>query len=177
MARKLAYRKHWPRKTLGELLNFLEDLHPEGLTLKGLSDELGMNVGAISNIFNRDDLKLSKAEEIVRTYGYELRLFFPVKTYPVGIERPQYSRTFENAGNLTGLARFIYDSNWTIHSVSKSIGVYTTTLTNAFESGDIQLSRLYQITDLLGICFFWKYEKITGDTEGEKTNDTENINV
>ena len=170
MSRKHAYRKRWPAKNLGELLNFLEDLHPDGLSLKELSEELGITVQAISNIFIRDDLKLSKAEDIVRSYGYELRLFFPVKTYPVGIEPPQNERSFENAGNIAGLAKYIYDSNWTINSVSRSMDIYPTVLTNAFTKGDILLSSLYKITDSLGICFFWKFIKTNADGEGQKTN-------
>lgn len=165
MPRTHSYKKRWPGKNLGELLNFLEDRHPDGISLKSLSAELGMTIGAISNIFIRDDLKLSKAEEIVRAYGYELHLFFPVRTYPVGFTPPQSDRSFENAGNIAGLAKYIYDSNWTINSVSKNMDIYPTVLTNAFTKGDILLSSLYKITDALGICFFWRFEKLEDKTK------------
>lgn len=162
---KRVYRKRWPRKNLGELLNFLEGLHPQGLSLNELSGELGLTVGALSNLFMRDDLKLSRAEYIVSAYGYRLRLFFPVKTYPEGITPPVYTRKFDKAGNITGLAKYIYDSNWTINSVSKEIGIWPSILTNAFNKGDILLSNLYRITDALGIYFIWEYDKIQSGQE------------
>ena len=159
--KQLVYVKSWPRKNLGELLNFLEQMHPEGISLKALSGRLGMTPGAISNLFMRDDMKLSKAETIVRAYGYELKLYFPAKVYAEGIEPPKHGLTFDNAGNLKGLAQYIYDSNWTINFVAHSMGMYATMLSNSIKRGDIFLSKLYNVTDALGICFEWRYEKKT----------------
>lgn len=157
--KQLVYTKSWPRKNLGELLNFLEQMHPEGISLKALSAKLGMTPGAISNIFMRDDMKLSKAESIVRAYGYELKLFFPTRTFPEGITPPQHGKTFDTAGNLQGLARYIYDGNRTINYVAHSMGMYATMLSNSIKKGDIFLSKLYNVTDSMGICFYWKYIK------------------
>ena len=152
--------KSWPRKNLGELLNFLDRIHPEGLSLGVISSEIGMTVAGVSNLFMMDDMKLSKAEGIAKAYGYELHLFFPVRNYSAFAIQPSYTRTFETAGNLEGLARYIYDSNWTINSVAHGMRKSPTMLSNAIRTGDILLSNLYKVTDSLGIYFFWKFEKI-----------------
>lgn len=163
-----AYAKRWPGKNLGELLNFLDRMHPEGLTLEALGRQMGMTPGAVSNLFMRDDMKLSKAEAIVRSYGYELKLFFPVRTFAEGIEPPKHGKTFDGAGNLKGLAQYIYDSNWTINYVATEMGMYNKMLTSAIKRGDIFLSKLYAVTNALGIYFIWKYENNDDNVETPK---------
>lgn len=159
MSREI-YNKSWPKKNLGELVNFLERIHPEGLSLKILSDEIGITPQGLSSLFSRDNAKLSRVEQIVGRYGYELKLFFPVRTFPVeGIEIPPPKRTFPNAGNLAGLVRYINDSNYSIKYVANLIPRYPSLLTRAFETGDILISNLYQILDALGICVLWKFIK------------------
>ena len=158
--RDKGYIKKWPRKTLSEVLNFLEMVHPEGLNIRILAQELGMTPGSVSNLFRRDNMKLSKVEKIAEAYGYQVRLLFPTKTYPEGITPPKHGKTFKNAGKLTGLAMYIYDSNRNIHFVSREMKMYSTMLNNAFSSGDILLTNLYKVTDHLGIVFLWRFEKI-----------------
>ncbi|MBR1434029.1 MAG: hypothetical protein IJ584_02830 [Bacteroidales bacterium] len=154
------YKKNWPMKNLGELLNFLDRMHPDGLSLNALSRKMGITPGAVSNLFMRDDMKLSKAESIVRSYGYELKLFFPVRTYAEGITPPNYAKDFDSAGNLKGLAKYIYDSNWSINYVATLMHMYPKMLSSAIKKGDILLSKLNMVTDALGICYFWRYVKI-----------------
>lgn len=159
MSREI-YNKNWPRKNLGELVRFLEKMHPEGLALKTLSEEIGITQQALSSLFSKDDAKLSRIEQIVRCYGHELKLFFPLRTFPVeGIEIPPPKKTFPNAGNLSGLIRYINDSNYSIKYVAGLIPRYPSLLTRAFETGDILMSNLYQVLDALDICVIWKFVK------------------
>lgn len=159
MSRK-TYTKKWPKKTLAELVSFLEERHPEGLALKTVSEEIGVTPQALSSMFCKDDARLSRIEQIAETYGYTLRLFFPLKTFPVeGIVVPPPKRTYANAGNLAGLVRYINDSNYSIKYVSELVPVYPSMLTRAFETGDIMVSKLYRVADALNICFIWKFIK------------------
>lgn len=154
------YKKSWPRKNLGELVNFLEKMHPEGLALKALSDKIGITQQGLSSLFSRDDTKLSRAEKIAKCYGYTLKLYFPIRTFPIeGITVPPPKKIYRNAGNLSGLVRYINDSNYNIGYVANLIKAYPSLLNHAFESGDIQISKLYQILDALNICAIWKFEK------------------
>ena len=157
--RDKGYIKKWPRKTLSEIIDFLEMVHPEGLNIRILAGELGMTPGSVSNLFRRDNMKLSKAEKIAEAYGYEITLLFPTKKYPEGINPPNHGKTFEKAGKLRGLAMYIYDSNRNVHFVSNEMKMYSTMLNNAFNTGDILLTNLYKVTDHLGIIFFWRFEK------------------
>ena len=164
----LIYKKCWPRKNLGEVVLFLESIHPEGLSINVIGKEIGMTPGAVSNMFMKDNMRLSKAEEIARKYGYTLTLLFPTKTYPEGIEAPKHGRTFERAGNLAGLAMYIYDSRKTVNSVANEMGIWPTMLVNAMKTGDIFLDKLYKVTDHLRIGVQWIYEKNDEKTNNEK---------
>lgn len=159
MNRKKCYKKAWPRKNLGEVVNFLERIHPEGLNLNTLARELNTTEQAVSYIFNKDDMKLSKAQFIAETYGYHISLFFPEKTYPGGLSAPPPKRIFRNAGELTGLAKYISDSNYSISFVSMRAGKTSQMLMNALTTGDIYISNLYVILEALGITVIWKFIK------------------
>lgn len=152
------YKKKWPRKNLGHMLNFLEEQYPQGISIYTMSKKFKMTPQAVSNMFVHDDMKLSKAEWIARQFGYELRLFFPKKTYSFEYEPKEPKRTFPNAGNLAGLVQYIYDSNVSPSHVAERINLYSGALNRAFERGDILLSVLNAITDALGIFTFWEFK-------------------
>lgn len=154
------YNKHWPKKNLGSLVSFLEERHPEGLSLSTLAGELGVTKASISNMFNKDDIKLSKAETIAEHYGYRLKLFFPLKRYPENYMPPvRIKETFPNAGNLEGMYVYIRDSGMRLVDAANKCGITRKSLANALTKGDIQLSVLNQFLDGFEICVIWKFEK------------------
>lgn len=152
-------KKRWPRKNLGELLNFLEERHPDGLSLQALAEKMKMERGGVSNMFRKDDARLSKAEEIARLYGYELKLFFPVRRYDDGYVPQKPKLRFDNAGNLSGLVKYIQDSEYSLPFVAERIGISPNVLHRAFRKGDIKISTLNAIIDEFGLCAIWKFIK------------------
>lgn len=160
MAAPKAYTKNkWPRKNLGELANFLEEMHPEGLSLSAVAKKLGVQQGAVSNFFRHDDMHLSRIEEIAGIYGYSLHLYFPVRKLEEGYEPRKPRTTFENAGALEGLVKYIQDSEYSIPFIAEQMKISPNTIRNAFRKGDIMVSTLNQMLDALGICMIWKFEK------------------
>lgn len=153
------HKKAWPGKVLGEVISFIEREHGCIPSLETIAEKTGLSTAVISAMFMRDDMKLSRAEYIASCYGYELKLFFPIKEYPLGWEVHAAKRNFPNAGNLSGLARYLHDSNITVFNMSKRIGRNIMMLTNALTKGDIFLSNLEQITENLNIKVLWIYEK------------------
>ena len=155
------YRKHWPRKNLGDLVNFLEEQYPEGLSLAALAEEFQVTKGSISNMFNKDDMKLSKAEAIARHYGYELKLFFPLKRYPEEYMPPvRIKETFPNAGNLMGMYIYIRDCGMRLVDAARRCDLTKKVLQEALTKGDIQISVLNKFLDGFEICAIWKFNKI-----------------
>lgn len=160
MERKSAYNKRWPRKNLGELLNFIEERHgTDQLSLQELSEDLEMTRGGASSAFRKDDMKLSKVQQIARKYGYRLDLYFPVRTYSDGYVAPKPRRQYPNAGVLTGLVKYIQDSGYSIQFVAEKMNVSPQCIHRAFNNGDISISLLNDFVDALGICVIWKFEK------------------
>lgn len=157
---KKAYTKNkWPRKNLGELVNFLEEQHPEGLSLSALCTSLGVKKGTVSNMFRHDDMHLSRAESIARAYGYTLRLYFPVRKLEDGYLPCPPRVTYDNAGNLAGLVKYIQDSEYGVPFIAERMKVNANTIRRAFRRGDIMMSTLNLMLDTLGICMIWKFEK------------------
>lgn len=156
-----SYQKKWQDKVnyLSELLSFLESQHPEGIALKKVAEKLDCSAQHVSQLFIKDDTKLSTIVKIVACYGYELHLFFPEKNYLYG-DKPAPHRLFPDAGLLSGLANYINDSNMTANSVSNMTGLSFDIVNGALTKGDIKISNLYAITDALGINIYWQYEKI-----------------
>lgn len=157
MNKRPPYQKNWPRKNLGELVNFLDKQYPDGFSLAELSEKTHMTNQNISQMFRRDDMKLSRAEKIASDYGYRLRLFFPEKEI-MGLDYSHKKRDFPNAGNLSGLVKYIADSNISINFMSQRIGRANIVLTNAFAKGDIFISTLYEIIKNLNIEVIWSFE-------------------
>ena len=155
-----AYNKRWPRKNLGELVNFLEERHPEGLSLQAVADRLGVQRGAVSNMFRRDDMHLSGAAAIARKYGYELTILFPERDLGIGYVPTPPRIRYNEAGMLTGLVKYIQDSEYSISFVAERMHVTANTVHRAFRTGDIMISMLNTMLDALGICALWKFEKI-----------------
>ena len=159
-------KKHWPRKNLGNLVNFLEERYPEGLSLTTLSEEFGVTKGSISNMFNKDDIKLSKAEAIARHYGYELKLFFPTKRYPEDYMPPvRIKEEYPNAGNLQGMYNYIRDSGMRLIDAARRCDLTKKILADALCKGDIQISVLNKFLDGFEICVIWKFIKNNGEME------------
>lgn len=154
-----ANKKKWPRKILGELINFLEEMTPEGISLLAISGRTGASPSSISNAFVRDDMKLSKAEEIASRYGYALKLFFPVRRHEDGYVPAKPKKEYPDAGNLTGLIKYIQDSEYSITFVAERNDISPNVLNRAFKSGDISLNTLYRVLDSLNLCVIWRFEK------------------
>ncbi len=155
------YKNTWPRKNLGELLNFLDRIYPEGYTLDTLAEKFGVTRESFSQMFRGDDAKLSKAEAIARAYGYRLTLYFPQKTRLLGELHTSAPRhTYPDAGNLAGLVKYIQDSNISIHHMGLRIGRRYGPINAAFSKGDIKISMLYEILKNLNINVIWNFEKL-----------------
>lgn len=158
--RHKVYEKTWPRKNLSEIINFLETIYPEGVVGKTLAADLGVTPQSISGLFSNDDMKLSKAESIARSYGYELKLFFPLHQRLEWFTPPPPRHNFPNAGNLSGLVQYVNDSGYSVSYTASKIGKDPNMLFRAFHKGDIKISILNRLLDALGICAIWKFEKI-----------------
>lgn len=163
MQTRRANTKHWPRKNLGELLNFIEKQHPEGLAIINIAERLDMTQQSVSSMFMKDDIKLSKAENIAEAYGYELKLYFPQRENKLGLMLPPSGllrqKDFPNIGNLAGLYKYIIDSNMTLNSISQRIGMSFGVMQRAFSKGDIFISTLYEILKELNINVIWAFEE------------------
>ncbi len=162
-------RRGWPGKNLKPFVELIESVCPEDYTLKTLSEMTGEKVSTLSNILNRDDMKLSKAEKIAQALGYKLRLYFPVRAR-IGLDFSVRKEDYPQAGNLTGLAKYLYDSNISIDRMCKRLGRAHSVLKNAFANGDIALSTLMNVIDNLGIDIIWKFESLNEDNYEECEN-------
>lgn len=166
MNRNEAHKKHWPRKNLGPLVDFLEERYPEGISLAKLSQEFGVTKGSISNMFIKDDIKLSKAEWIALHYGYELKLFFPLKRYPEDYMPPvRIKEEFPDAGNLTGMYNYIRDSGLRLIDAARKCELTKKVLADALTRGDMQVSVLNKFLDGFEICVIWKFVKVKTEKE------------
>jgi len=152
------YTKRWPRQNLGEFLNFLDRIYPNGYGLQELSDVTGMTKQNLSQMFVRDDAKLSRMEEFADKFGYVLTLYYPQRTSLLNGLHEGNRREFPHAGNLAGLVKYMQDSNITIYHMSVRLGRSSPLITNAFKKGDIKLSALYEILKNLNINVIWNYE-------------------
>ena len=160
-------KKKWPRKILGEMINFLEEVTPEGLSLGSISEHTGCSKSSISNLFVHDDMKLSKAEEIAEMYGYTLRLFFPERRYEDGYVPAPPKKSYPDAGNLKGLVKYIQDSEYSINFVAERNNMSSNVLNRAFKCGDISLSTLYRVLDSLNLCVLWRFEKTDNESDNQ----------
>lgn len=155
--RPTSYIKKWPAKHLSELVAFLEKQHDDNLSIKDVANRTGMTIQYISFLFRKDDMKLSRAENIAKAYGYTLKLYFPQREWKY--EGPN-RREFPNAKNLSGLVQYMNDSNKTVNSLSQELRISNGVLTKAFNNGDIFISMLYTVVEMLNIEFIWSFEKI-----------------
>ena len=159
MRKNISKKKKWPRQNLGELVSFLEMQYPEGLTIEAIAQRLGVTPQGVSNLFRKDDMKLSRAEEIAKIYGYKLVIYYPVRVYNDGYVPCTPIHSYPNAKNLSGLVKYIQDSEYYVSFVAEKSGMNPITLLNAFKKGDIQLSRLNAVLDTLGIWAKWTFVK------------------
>lgn len=162
---KTSKRKNWKGVVLRELISFIEDRHSGDMSLKSIAEVTGLSVGNISAMMIRDDMKLSRAEEIVSAYGFRLRLFFPLREYPVTWAVRTTERKYPDAGNLEGLVKYLHDSNITVNHMSTRIGSSHCVIDRAFKTGDIFLSTLYTILENLNIEVIWMYEPLNTDLQ------------
>lgn len=158
MARKRKYIKSWPCNNLGELVRFLNSIYPEGYTIRDVAERCGTTVQNLSQMFTKDNMRLKFIEEIAGAYGYTLSLYFPVKE-KMDIIYVTKKREWPNAGNLQGLAQYIADSNITVNYMSQRIGHGNNVLTNAFNTGNISISVLYEVLANLNIDVIWEFKK------------------
>lgn len=150
--------KRWPCATLRPLVEFLENMHPEGINEETLASEIGMSAKSISSMFMRDNTHLSRAEDIARCYGFELRLkYLPERPY-VYDNHGLYD--FQNAGNLYGIVEYCNRMNRTINALAGKAGCKRDTIKHALETGDIMLDILYRILFGVGLKVEWCFEKV-----------------
>ena len=155
-------KKKWPARNLEELICFLEEQYPDGkFSVADIASRIGDSKSAVSCMFLRDDMKLSKAEHIASCYGYTLSIFFPEYERESEFIRPlnKKVRCYEGKGNLKGLADYIRDGRLSVSEIAKKIDKDRNVLIKAFATGDIQISTLYLIVDTLGKYIVWRFNK------------------
>ncbi|MBO6083200.1 MAG: hypothetical protein J6P46_09305 [Bacteroidales bacterium] len=147
-------KKKWPGHRTGPLVEFLQGLYPDGIPLAKVAQQVGLAVPTLSCFFSRDNLHLSRAEEIVKAYGYELRLVYRYRgQYPAG---SAYSPS-ETVGNLYGIEEYCHRQKRTLHFVATMAGIKRQTLASALSKGDILLDKLEQVTGSLGLDIEWTF--------------------
>lgn len=150
---KKARRKKWPCGRTKQLVEFLQSLHPSGLTVSDLARDLRMAKPTVSRMLCSDNMHLSRAEYIAHIYGYELRLAYVYKgTYPV--DTTYYPRI---ANNLYGIDEYCQRMNRTYHYIADTVGIHQNSIVTALKTGDIMLSTLYTITNGLGMEITWTF--------------------
>lgn len=164
MAQRI-YKRNWPRKNLGELLDFIDRQYPDGYILDELASKLGVTAQYLSQLFGSDNMKLSAASRIAERFGYRLRLYFPEKEWFGWGTPPIMKREFPNAGILAGLANYVRQNGRSINYLSKQLGRTNHVLTDAFNKGDIYINTLYDLTKFLNIEFIWSFEQIETDKQ------------
>lgn len=152
-----SYKKIWPNDNLKEVVTFLTERHCGNPSLASVADRLGMNAKGVSRMLCKDDMKLSKAEEIARKYGYRLILHFPPCLYPTGEERPVRDCPYTCAGNLSGLVRYVFQRCLNIETAVSVTGCSRGILIRAFQKGDIMIGTMLRITEALNITVFWEW--------------------
>ncbi len=150
----------WPRKHLGPLISFIEEQQgTDRLDMQELATRLNVGYRNVSHMLMKDDIQLKKAEEIVRLYGKELHLYYPMKEYPPDYPRPKPHYNTEGMGNLTGLIQYINDTNKTIFTICRDIpSMNEGVMYRAIKNKNIFLSELQKILDHLGIDVIWRFQ-------------------
>lgn len=140
---------------LKPLVNFLSEIHPEGLNLNLISHEVNRSHQSLTRMFSWDNARLSTVESIVRAYGYELRLVYKYRgVYPFRgeIYWP------DGVGNLYGLAEYALRMNRTIYHVASVAGISKNTLRSALEKGDMKVATLLKACSNLDIEVIWIFK-------------------
>ena len=145
--------KKWTGSRTKPLLDFLAGLHPDGLSVSTLAQELQMSIPAISYMFRTDNMHLSRAEYIARVYGYSLHLEYRY----TGVYPPYTEYHPSQHGNLAGIEEYCQRMNRSLYFVANSVGLHRDSLVKALAKGDILLSTLYTITDGLGLQVTWSF--------------------
>lgn len=176
MSIKKAYIKKWPRRNLMDLAEFLDQQYTYGIPMKEVAERIGMTQQGVSQLFMKDNMKLSTAEKIAESYGYRLKLYYPIRENKFGLPIVKHTADkFPNAGNLKGLIEYFLDCNISVYQMSKRIGLCDNTLRNCLKKGDMMIQRLYQILRNLKIEVLWKFEKIEETDNKESTNQEKEI--
>lgn len=157
MKTKITRSKKWPCITLKPLFDFLCMIHPEGINLDVVADELGTTSKNLSHMFLMDNMYLSKAESIVMAYGYKVILKYTYDyTFPDGcVNRYDYPY----AGNLYGIVDYCNNTNRTINYVACCSKCKRDTIASALSRGDISLTILNQIAFSIGVKIEWEFIK------------------
>lgn len=151
----MSRRKRWPRTTLGPLVDFLERMHPEGINEDAAGSLIGMSAKSFSSMFMKDNTRLSRVENIARSYGMELCLIYiPEKPYSEGNNKLY---DFPNAGNLQGIVEYCNKTNRTLNAIASEVGCKRDTIKHALETGDIMLDILERITFGIGLRIKWSF--------------------
>lgn len=147
-------KNHWPAQHLREVISFISLQHPEGICLSAVSEKIGVSPQAISSLLLRDDTMLSTVEKIAQAYGYTCRLHFPKCQDPLC---NAFCQDTSKAGNLADLFQYAFDRNYSLLSLSKLIGCNRSVLDRAIQTGDIKLSVMNTIVNVLTISVTWEW--------------------
>ncbi len=115
--------------------------------------------------FEQDDMKVSKATDIISSLGYELIISFSEKNNTQALDtieneivpnRGIPDSKFENQGahryeNLYFLWKFMQQRNISKRQLSRDIGLTAGAVFTWFNSDDIAISHLYTIKDKYGV--------------------------
>lgn len=132
-------------------------IHPEGINLDVVADELGTTSKKLSHMFLMDNMYLSKAESIAMAYGYKVILKYSYDyAFPDGCV---HLYDYPYAGNLYGIVDFCNNTNRTINYIACYSNCKRDTIANALSKGDISLKTLYQIVFSIGVKIEWEFIK------------------
>ncbi len=148
--------KKWPKKNLGHLVDLLEQVYPEGVTLSELAARTGNSVASLSAMFCRDNMHLSAVEGIARSLGYELAIGYKyMGQYPSDSTFTPSGRS----GNLSGLEEYCQRLNRSLNYVAGICGIKRDVISSALVKGDIMVGTLNMIAAKIGLTLFWHYQK------------------
>lgn len=134
------------QKPLEELVEFLSQQHGDGLCQKAIADRLGVTPQAVSAMLRRGDLKLSKAEQIVSTYGFHLVIAWPGN-------QPEDRAIC----NFARFHKYIVSTGMSVSAIALYSGISSGVLYHSLRKGDVSLGTMYAIAEYFKVELTWRY--------------------
>ncbi len=148
-------KPHWPAKNLGEVIAFLSRQHPDGITIRAVSERMNITPQAVSARLKSDDASLSWVENLAQKYGYVLifRWYVSECAGLNHIENP--ADKFPHARNLLGIAQYAVSYNMSINALASKLSMNYRVVERALKTGDIKISTLTAVIKKLNIRVEW----------------------